>query len=224
MSENTYKITFTLLTPMAFIELPTFDGVLSYAFAREKMRESKAGFQQKLNYEPDELIDFSDMPITMHSNGYFMASSMFFSDIEILEDTQRWRKRWDCKNDKIADFGKNKRKIDVSRGKFKSYDMPLSTKLIEKCWFYFQSEHIKEVERLVFKWIHFLGKKRSQGYGAIKGFKIESAEFDFNKTFRPIPTKFINTGNFEKVNFNYCAWRPPYWLPANFENCIVVDF
>lgn len=220
MENETYKITFEMVKSMSFIDLPTFDGILSYAFAREKNGDKP--FIQKLNYESDELIDFSEMPITRHENGYFIASSMFFGDCEIIEDTQRWRKRWDCKNDRLADFGKNKRKIDISRGQFKSYDMPITTKLIEKCWFYFQSTNVNEVERLLKKWIHFLGKKRSQGYGEIKSFKIETTKFDFNKIYRPIPVKFLDSYDSEKIK--YCAWRPPYWLPDNFDNCIVVDF
>jgi len=220
METKTYKIIFTLSTPMAFIDLPTFDGILSYAFVRDLNGDKP--FVQKLNYEPDELIDFSKMPVTMHEKGYFMASSMFYGDCEILEETQRWRKRWDCKNDEIADFGENKKKIDISRGQFKSYDMPISTKLINQCWFYFQSTQVKEVERLVSKWINFLGKKRSQGYGEIKEFRIELFNFDFNQVFRPIPTIFFDSTAINEQNIKYCAWRPPYWLPANFEKCITL--
>jgi len=219
-NNNTYKIIFNLQTPMSFIDFPTFDGVLSYAYAREISKNKT--FVQKLNYDNAELIDFSNMPIIMHKNGYFMASSMFYNSNETIEDTQKWRKRWDCKNDKIADFVKNKRKLEINKGCFKSYDMPISTKLINECWFFFQSENIEYINYLVSKWINFLGKKRSQGYGEVKSFKIESSDFNFNEIFRPIPIKFLNS-KFENINVKYCGWRPPYWLPDNFDNCIVLN-
>lgn len=214
---NTYKITFILLTPMAFIDLPTFDGVLSYAFARESNKENH--FVQKLNYDKDELIDFSKMPLRMHENGYFIASQMYHS--ESIESVQRWKKRWANKNDNIADFGKNKRKVDISRGVFKSYDMPIITKDIEKVWFYFQSDDIEQVENLINKWIHFLGKKKSQGFGEIKNFEITKDFFNFAEIYRPIPCEFVDISQIKSFRLNYCAWKPPYWMPENFAKCVV---
>lgn len=218
---NTYKITFNLLTAVSFIDLPTFDGILSYAFAREVKKDTI--FEQKLNYLEEELIDFSKMPLCKHKNGYFLASTMRFDNAnEIIEDTQRWRKRFDCKHDYLADFGKNKRKIDITRGEFKSYDTPFGTKLIDNCYFIFQSDNVNFVEYLLKTWVHFLGKKRSQGCGAIKDFTIEKTTFDFNTIFRPIPIKLYENFNPQtEYNIKYCAYQPPYWLPQNFEKCLI---
>ena len=72
------------------------------------------------------------------------------------------------------------------------------------------------------KWINFLGKKRSQGYGEIKNFNIESDNFNFSNIYRPIPVKFINPLSIEKINIKYCAWKPPYWLPENFDTCVCI--
>lgn len=216
---QTYKITFKLATPISFIDIPTFDGILSYAFAREKLKGHR--FVQKLNIEREEMLDFSEMPIAIHEKGYFMASRMFWDETKAIEHTQRWRKRWANKHDKIADFGKNQRKIEINKGAFKNYDMPLRVVSIDKVWFYFQSESMQEVDRLIRKWVYFLGKKRSQGYGEISSFDIEKAEFDFSKIFRPIPVELfeIDLKKFEKIEIRYCAWKPPYWLLENFDEC-----
>lgn len=218
---QTYKIIFKLATPVSFIDIPTFDGILSYAFAREKLKGQ--GFAQKLNITKEELLDFSEMPIVMHEKGYFMASRMFWDETKAVEHTQRWRKRWANQHDEIADFGKQIRKVRINAGAFKSYDMPLRVVAIDKVWFYFQSESMQEVNRLVRKWIYFLGKKRSQGYGEISFFNIEKADFDFSKMFRPIPAESfeIDLQKFEKIEIRYCAWKPPYWLPENFAQCVV---
>jgi hypothetical protein len=218
---QTYKITFKLATPISFIDIPTFDGILSYAFAREKLKGQ--GFAQKLNISKEEMIDFSEMPIIMHEKGYFMASRMFWNEAKAVEQTQRWRKRWANEHDHIADFGKQIRKVRINAGEFKSYDMPMRVVAIDKVWFFFQSASMQEVDRLVRKWIYFIGKKRSQGYGEISFFNIEKSDFEFSGAFRPIPAEIfgIDLERFGKMEIRYCAWRPPYWLPDNFEQCVL---
>lgn len=218
---QTYKITFKLATPVSFIDIPTFDGILSYAFAREKLKGQ--GFAQKLNITKEEMINFSEMPIIAHEKGYFMASRMFWDESKVIEFTQRWRKRWANKHDKLADFGKKIRKARINSGEFKSYDMPLRVLEINEVWFYFQSKSFPEVDRLIRKWIYFIGKKRSQGYGEISFFNIEKSNFDFSGIFRPIPIKLMKTDLEKefKCQIKYCAWQPPYWLSTNFEECYI---
>ena len=218
---QTYKITFKLATPISFIDIPTFDGILSYAFAREKLKRQE--FAQKLNLSKEEMLDFSEMPISMHEKGYFMASRMFWDENKAVEHTQRWRKRWANQHDVIADFGKHIRKVRINSSEFKSYDMPLRVVAIDEVWFYFKSEVLSEVDKLVRKWIYFIGKKRSQGYGEISSFDIKEVDYDFNGAFRPIPASLFDLNRFKKVEVKYCAWKPPYWLPANFDECIMTD-
>jgi CRISPR type IV-associated protein Csf3 len=222
---NSYKITFKLNTPVSFIDIPTFDGILAYAFVRESFEKKKIPFVRL----PDtDIIDFSEMPVNMHPDGYFIASSMSFEK-NTLEDMQHWRKRWDQKNQHIADCGGKARQYEQVRGQFKSYDVRIATKIIPECCFFFQSDNIESVEKLVAKWIHFIGKKRAQGYGEIDHFTIEDTDFDFNTIYRPIPKKFVSdqllfnelTVNKRTIKFMYCAWKPPYWLPENFEECII---
>jgi hypothetical protein len=211
-------------TPAAFIYLPTFDGILSYAFVREVFKQKKLTFIQKLFDDPETTPDFAGMPICLHPDGYFIASKMFFDESELIEDTQRWRKRWDQKHQNLADFGKKLRQVEIVRGQFKSYDVPISTKLIRNCWFVFQSDDIKQVEYLIENWIFFIGKKRSQGYGEIKSFAIEETVFDFDTIYRPIPKILVSPETMIKtgtITFSYCAWKPPYWSPGNFAECVI---
>ena len=222
---KTYKITFKLLTPISFINIPTFDSVLSYAYVRDIKRGK--GFIQKLSYDKSEQVDFSGMPIEMHPGGWFVASSMFWDHERYVEFTERWRKRWANQHDHITDFGKKMRKVRINASEFKSYDMPINVAAIEKVWFYFRTNNLPEVDRLVRNYIFFLGKKRSQGYGEIGFFNIEPSEFDFENTiYRPIPEEKIdittmlqNSNN--SMRSQYCSWRPIYWDPQNFALCFV---
>lgn len=219
---KSYKITFQLSTPLSFMTPPTFDGILAYAYAREMLGED---FQQGLSITKDDMIDFSGMPIAMHPKGYFMASTMFWDDTNRVEFTERWRKHWDARYDHLVD---KPAKIRIQQGKFKSYDVPYDLKDIKQVWFYFQSDNVEEVGRLLVKWVAFLGKKRAYGNGLIDRFVIQESDFNFEVPFRPIPTRLINVQELTKdradfkFSIAYCAYQPPYWLPDNFENCMTV--
>lgn len=209
-----FKITFRLTSSISFIDKPCFDGILAYAWTKEHF----GTVQARLSIPKDELIDFNAvLPIMVHENGYFLASHMFFDGNCAIEQTSSWKKRWASKHDQIADFGKSKRKIDVGRGEFKSYDMPINLVNTPEVWFFFHSDDIKMVEHLIDKHICFLGKKRSQGYGEISDFAIE--EIPDQKIIRPVPKKFFTS--IPPGEIKYCAWKPPYWLPDNFDICII---
>lgn len=206
-----YKITFKLDTPASFTDLPTFDGLLAYCYARE-MTKGKS-FIQKLSYSKDELIDFSEMPIKLNKNGYFEASSMYFDESKSVEFIERWRKRWANHHDEIADFGKRIRKVAINKGGFKSYDMPLQLKDIEEVWFFFKSNNLENVKHLL-KHLYGIGKKIAQGHGLIESYKIEDS---FDKFKRQIPVKFIKDNTSSQIQ--YCAYKPPYWMVSNYEVC-----
>lgn len=214
-----YKITFNLDTPISFIDVPTFDGLLAYAFAKRKLGRK---FGQKLSYSKDEIIDFTAMPIAMHQNGWFIASSMMWDKTKTKESIERWRKRWSTKDDQIADFGKKQRKVDTTRGEFKSYDTPFVLKDIKQVWFYFASSNIEEVNKLIETYISHIGKKRAYGHGEILDFEIKETKFNFEaEIYRPMPRKLAEVKNMTSIRFQFCGYKPPYWLPDNMEECVV---
>lgn len=212
---KTYKVTFKLQTPISFIDVPTFDGVLAYCYAKELQQEK---FVQKLSYDKLEIIDFTKMPIALHQDGYFIASSMNFGDNSV-EFMEYWHKRWDNQNDSISNFGKSKRKVRIDSGIFKSYSMPISLNLIPEVWFYFQTDDIEQVKYLLDSHLVGLGKKISQGNGIIKETIIQTSDFKFNSIYRPIPLSLLP--EIPKGAIRYCGWKPPYWMPDNMEACAV---
>jgi hypothetical protein len=140
-----------------------------------------------------------------------------YNEAQAVETVQRWRKRWDQRHEALADFGKNKRKVDVQRGEFKSYDMPIRIVVVPEVWFIFESDNVPEVERLVAKHIFSIGKKRTVGHGEIAGFSIEPCS---DKIIRPIP-ECLCSGASGDVRF--CTWKPPYWDVSNAEKCVVTS-
>ncbi len=214
-----YKITFQLKTPICFQEPIMFDGLIAYAYAQENSKEANIS---RLSYSKDQLIDFDPMPITKHSDGYFMASWMMYDKNGIIEYLGSWKKRWANEFDYLADFGKNIRKVRINNADFKSYDMPVRLVDLKEVWFYFQSNDVAEVERLLNTHIIGLGKKISQGNGLISSFVIEPLDYDpFKKIIRPIPVKEVPTNFKGELNLVYTGYYPPYWMPDNQVFCKV---
>ncbi len=219
-----YKVTFQLRTPVCFIDRPLFDAMIAYAYAREYLGNK---FKQGLNYDESELIDFEAMPITKHPDGYFLASWMFWDSEKEIEFTGSWKKRWANEYDHLADFGKQKRKVRINAGPYKSYDMPINLHTIPEVWFYFESDNVSEVARLLEKWIYGIGKKRSQGYGEIRDYQIEEEDnMEWHDgVLRPVPiteeqfNQLMKSDNV-KVGVTYTGYRPPYWLPSNQGYCV----
>lgn len=213
-----YKITFSLKTPICLSDNIMFDGLIAYSYAQEMINTQNG----KLSFDKDELIDFSGMPIVQHKDGYFMASWMFWKQ-ESVQYIDSWKKRWSNEYDEYSDFGKNKRKVRINSSEFKSYNTPIPILDIDECWFYFQSDNLFEVSRLLDNNIIALGKKISQGYGIIDSWSISELDYDpFTNIIRPIPAKEkdVSSGN---CNVEYRSWKPPYWLPDNFDYCISAE-
>jgi len=212
---SNYKITFQIKTPVSFQDTIMFDGIVAYAYAQDQMKGVR-GQAQKLSYSKDELIDFSSMPIIKHEDGYFMASWMFYEMDEMVEYLGSWKKRWANEHDHLSDFGKQKRKVRVDAANFKSYDVPIRLVDISECWFFFQSQNVQEVERLLSKHVVGIGKKIAQGNGLIKSFEIEELQHNpFDELIRPIPT--IKRGD----NVRFTGYYPPYWMSENQGFCLV---
>lgn len=207
-------------TPICFIDRPIFDAIIAYCYAREFLGNR---FKQALNY--DNLIDFEAMPIKKHKDGYFIATWMMWE--KEIEYQGSWKKRWANEHDRIADFGKQKRKIRVNAGQFKSYDMPINLHHIPKVWFYFDSSNVDEVRRLIDKWIFGIGKKTSQGYGEFSSYVIEKSDYKFtSERCRPVPVsedQFLQMmkNPEQNIQVQYTGYRPPYWLPKNQTYCLV---
>lgn len=117
--------------------------------------------------------------------------------------------------------GKVKR-IRINAGEFKSYDIPIVVFDLKTVWFYFQSDDVIEVERLIKTHLYGIGKKTAYGYGEVTGFTIDKIDFDpfVNSVIRPIPIEPTDLTNGKNIKSKIMTWKPPYWLPENQTFCI----
>lgn len=221
---KTYKITFNLTSKVSFFHVPIFDGILFYAVVKEKLGDN---FVQKTYLSKDEYEPFYEfMPIAMHPDGYFLASFAFWNEDDFIETTTSYKRRFNTAHSHIIDFGKKKKQITISKGEFKSVNNPLPLKDIPQIYFYFVSDDIAEVERLIRNHITGFGKKQSMGYGSYDTFDIVEAESDVFEDepyrYRPVPApNGIEIELMKKgLKMQQHAYRPPYWLPENQTFCI----
>ena len=74
--------------------------------------------------------------------------------------------------------------------------------------------------------LHFIGKRRANGFGEVAGYSIEPAELNgllgpFDEPLRPIPEALF-TGDTTSLRAD-AAWKPAYWHPENRAVCYVPD-
>lgn len=74
--------------------------------------------------------------------------------------------------------------------------------------------------------LDFIGKRRANGFGEVRGFSIQPADSDgvlglFGEPLRPIPVElYKGDANALKAD---AAWRPAYWHPENRAICFIPE-
>lgn len=217
-----YKITFTLKSGFCAAYPPLFDSILSWAYcvAYANRDTDLRGELVWMSDDDSRVFDFSTVLTIVYRDGLPCASEMFWDKDAAVLDVIRKRKKWDNKNDDIADFGKKKAQAQINKGEFKSYDIPYQVTVVDKVWFYFESNDLEGVRDLL-RYVVGLGKHASEGYGEIESYEIEpesELSFESGRILRPIPVAWMGEQPYRR---QLRAWKPPYWNPANNVLCYV---
>lgn len=216
-----YKITFNISSPMCFFERPMFDSIIAYAYVMDK---HGVNLFTPLSYTKEEQSIIDNIPITKFKNRYYLASSMMYDDTNILNNINSKKKRWDSNYDFLASFGKSKRQLDTKRGTFRSYDIAYEEKLIDKVWFYVNTDNIGYIVQLLSNYIFGIGKNIKLGHGEIKDYnilKLNSDDIFEKKLLRPIPVDMGLTDEQLKCKYiiRHFGYYPPYWNSINQDMC-----
>lgn len=127
-----------------------------------------------------------------------------------IEDQQTYSKRFDLHRSGIVDFGKNRAIVDTQRGQHKAYHVKVYYRHAPFVEWYADGDK-QELERLLSFCTH-IGKKASQGWGAVKEWEVKEWAEDWsvrghgNKLMRAVPVR--------ENGFLY-GIRPSYWLPKH---------
>jgi len=220
MEFKPFKVVMILGAPIAFTQLLMFDGLLAYCSARKIMGDDFFVAQGQVNDDT-----FVDMPIPVKRSGkeklYYCCSVAQYKGFR--EFVVTWKKRWDDKYDEIVNFGGKKEVVNNKAGHFKSYNMPMVCRAVSKVWFYVYGNK-EETLGLLRQYITHVGKGVSQGYGKVINIRVEDMINDYScimdkRLMRPIPQEELAGIGIEAVEYQMMAYRPPYWLPANFTTC-----
>ena len=193
------KITAKMASPVCFSEFLRFDCILSAAVAKELLSENY--YVNSKQYENEETVikTLSQFLKFNEKYGVFHASCATAEN----EFVTCYSKRWNGHCDECVSFkGKGRPEIDTLRGFFKAYRNPIVYHTLPEITFYAVGDEGK-ISLLLNSYIHYLGKKSSQGYGQVRSWSIEEiAEdksiFDGSKLMRFIPASSTK----EKVSDN----------------------
>jgi len=218
-----YKMTLSFYSPLVLYDPITLDALVAYVLA--KKRNNLAGnfcVPQQIQRRDKEIKHELHNLITHHTPLYPVTMASWFQPLgESVEYLDSWKKRFDSKHSRLANFGKAKRRVNTSSGKYRSYNMPLPAVTIQTGFFAFIGKGAEIVEILE-EYIVAIGKKRSEGFGWIKSITLSEADYtcyDIAR-MRPVP-KEIAKRNKIKGALKYCAWKSPYWLRENMCECVV---
>lgn len=208
MRHEPLKITFNMRSPVVTADYIFLDGLLSSAVFKDCVQNHSDMLENR--------SDVIHIPLPLKQYGSvkpFYAASIGFAE-DIVESTDRWRKRTEIESSK---------KLQIGSGQYKIYDIPVPT-LYADSWFFFANGNKEEIKRLLKLHISAIGKKCSQGFGAINSIAVEPYKHDWSVVrdgapMRPIPILESNEFNLTCDVEMYFAYRPPYWHTKNMAMC-----
>jgi hypothetical protein len=204
-----YKITFKMISPISFIDVPIFDSIISFCEYLEKYKRITDYKKPVCHFE-----QFSIEHILKKENEFYLCSFAVFDGIDSIE---KWRKRWHSRHDYLADFGKAKRRVHTGSGELRSYDMPISIHSAKEIIFYFDGD-AKYIENLIKKNLIGIGKKVKYGFGWFSDFEIEKSDKKEMLYYRTLPESYQD--KFPKYKKTYGSYQIPYWNIENYKNII----
>lgn len=146
---------------------------------------------------------------TRNDSWFYKASFAQWPE-HTIEDSQAYSKRVSLKYTDVIDFGNKKPKIETARGRYKSYYIKV---YYRHClWIdWFVKGDKEEIEKLLQHLTH-IGKKTSQGWGAVKEWQVTPWPEDW--TIRDGQGELMRAIPSRKKGFLY-GLRPSYWNPKH---------
>ncbi len=165
----------------------------------------------------------AELPLEKRGQGdnWYWACS-FNQSKKLNEYVTHWHKRFDDDKERYLDFQDKRGKINTQSAKYKAYRMPLVIQVFDRLTWYAVGDI--ELVRSLCQGVTHIGKKTSQGFGAVDYWSVEPWLEDWsengpNGLTRAIPLK----GNMQAGNIQKHTIRPPYWLQDNSRVCIMPE-
>ena len=133
-----------------------------------------------------------------------------------VEAQDKWCKRFDTRYSDAIDFGKRKGGVEVKKGHYRAYNMPVFYRVSEYVEWYCDGD-IDAIEVLLSQ-ITYIGKKRSQGWGRVAKWEVSEIDNDWSlikdgNVTRGLPFSDIPPSvTFQPGHYGI---RPSYWNSGN---------
>lgn len=190
------------------------DGVVAYAARRRKFGFPDVSLPgQSLLPEGEMLPNLPFDHVGHPGRDWFYACSFAQWPKGVAEGQDHWNKRLDQSLVYLVDFQGRSQKINIGEARWKAYHMPVFYRHARQVDWYALATPDK-LRRLLTFCTH-LGKKTSQGWGAVTEWQVEpwpadwSVRDDAGKLMRAIPAE----------RGILCGVRPSYWNPRHQFRC-----
>ena len=211
------RITAWLQSPVLSDNYLPIDGVLYYEAMRRRYGDQYLTTPGGMH---PAAVPGTQLPLARreeHGPMWYYAASFAQWSEPIARGQDHWNRRVDMSLVDLVDWQGRKSRIDVASGAYKSFHMPIYYRhSLSVVWYVVGQQ--EEIERLLSQ-ITNVGKKISQGWGAILKWKIEEIDDDWSvrgakgQLMRPVPSDHgVQVG-----------FRPSYWLPKNQTICEVPE-
>lgn len=208
-----------LQTPVVADAFLPLDGVLYALKVREVFGEKLASLagQSTVREQANGACRLPLLRHNDHTRTWFYACSFAQWSETVAEGTDYWNKRLDQSLAYLIDFRGKRGGVPVSEGRYKAYRMPVFVRHALFVDWYAMATPDK-LKRLLAFATH-LGKKTSQGFGAVLKWEVEdwhsdwSVRDDAGRLMRAIPTS--------ESGAPMLGVRPSYWNPRHQFNCLL---
>lgn len=189
------------------------DAIFYYQVMRERLGEQTVTLPgQSYGGPVDHVLPLQK--VNSHTRQWFYAASFAQWPDHATEGTDYWNKRMDMSLIDLVDWQGRKPRADISTGRYKSYHMPVFYRSALSVSWYVVGDRA-EIAR-VLRFVTHVGKKVSQGWGAIRRWTVDPFPHDWSvwsstgKLMRAIP---------EAESPTTYGLRPSYWLPKHQFRC-----
>jgi len=186
------------------------DGVIFYHATREVMGVENYTKPGETSLNPGEYIELPFEKTGKGEKWYYKCSFAQWPE-NTIEDKAFFVKRFDLQHSSLI---RKPKRVYISSGKYKAYHIDVFYRHALSIDWYARGNQ-KEIERLLQFCTH-LGKKTSQGWGAVKEWEVTEWPYDWsvfgqnNKLMRAIPI--------DNEGFLY-GIRPSYWHKQHIFPC-----
>jgi len=210
------KITARMMSPvLGDIALP-LDSILSYLIHREQYGREELttpGAASQVDGSKDTSLPLAR--VNEEGPLWFYAAS-FAQWGAYVDGGDHWNKRFAAGRTKYLNGSKTS--VDIASGRYKSYHMPIFYRhSLEITWY---ALGLPERIRHLLPHMTHIGKKTSQGWGAMREWTVEPCSQDWSvygprgEVMRAIPDERGMVSGF----------RPSYWYAKNQAKCLLPNF